>query len=212
MGHPGCVLNRVLPALTAPSPPSAGGCAAGAAALGADRAVGARGRRGVSALHAAVRGDVNELERLSREVAADRPVAARMANSKSSRRSSIVETMTDAAESLAPGTLVQVIPKRGAEGEQGILVRAEPKPGRSWLRAQLDARWRQHRDARWWSVMPLDGGLNLVPAPLLRSVRRASYADVMQAVEYANEAGRRTLAGLFPDLVAKLVEERGGKP
>ena len=59
--------------------------------------------------------------------------------------------------------------------------------------------------------MPLDGGLVLVPEPLLEVIRPASYEDFLVAADHANVAGRKYLATLFPEYVDRvLVERRGG--
>ena len=111
---------------------------------------------------------------------------------------------------LTPGVVVEVIPAEvpglRRRGKEGILVGRHAEPPEDWLRSQQDSRWREYRDACWWKVLPLEGGSLLVPEPVLRPVRRPSYNDVMTAVTYANEHGRRTIAGLYPDLVAGLLK------
>ena len=103
---------------------------------------------------------------------------------------------------MTPGVIVEVVPPDlpGIErtGEEGILVGREARPDDSWLRQQFDRRWRDHADADWWAVMPLRGGLILVPEPLLRFLRSGSKDDVMMAVDHANDHGRRTIASLYP--------------
>ena len=117
---------------------------------------------------------------------------------------------------LAEGDLVEVVfgpvpgLDREPEGTIGIAVAAEPRPSAKWLAEQQDSRWRDHADGQWWSVAPLHGGLLLVPRALLRSFGRAGREDGLRAVDYANEHSRRTLAALFPEIVATLLRERAG--
>lgn len=116
---------------------------------------------------------------------------------------------------LSPGDLAEIlrepVPGRAVRpaGILGILVRVEPKPAATWLREQLDARWREHAAATWWSLLPLDGGRMLVPEPLLVSRGRAPRDLFLLAVDHANPSARLTLAGLFPEHVAELRKERG---
>lgn len=118
--------------------------------------------------------------------------------------------------SPSPGDLVEVEhePVAGLavqpEGRKGIAVAREPRPSQRWLDSQQDGRWREHADAPWWSVAPLEGGLVLVPERLLVSRGRASRDVVMQAVAHANDHGARALAAIFPEIVAELLVEKSG--
>lgn len=121
----------------------------------------------------------------------------------------------DSAElALLPGQVVEVIPSAVGRvvrrGEEAITVDVAPRPAASWLREQQDPRWREHADARWWNVLPLTGGAILVPEPLLRLIRAATRDDVMNAVNHGNEHARRTIAQLFPDIVADIIRGRQG--
>jgi hypothetical protein len=83
----------------------------------------------------------------------------------------------------------------------GIVISRHPRqPGRKWLDDQFDARMRDPTHRIWWNVMPLDGGLVVVPEGLMRVMREATFADALQAVAGGNEAAVKTLIGLFPDL------------
>lgn len=117
-------------------------------------------------------------------------------------------------EQITPGVVATIIPPPGrpgsATGEAVIVIRRDRKPSPSWVAEQLDERMRQYEEADWWSVMPLSGGLLLVPETLLRHLRPASYEDIMKAVDHANNDGRRTLATLFPDVIAQLLS--GARP
>jgi hypothetical protein len=103
------------------------------------------------------------------------------------------------------------IPDVVREGDIGILVGKEPQPPAKRLAEQHDARWRAHAAAEWWAVMPLNGGLLLVPEPLLRPLRAATRDDVMFAVDHANDHGRCTIADLFSDIVADVLREKRGE-
>ncbi|WP_337177176.1 hypothetical protein [Paludisphaera sp.] len=84
----------------------------------------------------------------------------------------------------------------------GIVVSRHPRqPGRKWLEEQFDARMRDPGHRIWWKVLPLDGGMVIVPEGLMKHVREATLADALQAVAGANEAAVKTLIGLFPALV-----------
>lgn len=84
----------------------------------------------------------------------------------------------------------------------GIVVARYPgQPGRKWLEEQFDERMRDPDHRVWWNVMPLDGGLVIVPDALLHFVRPATFDDALQAVSGGNEAAVKTLIGLFPSLV-----------
>src|SRR5687768_13903375 len=83
----------------------------------------------------------------------------------------------------------------------GIVTSRPPRqPGRKWLGDQFDARMRDPAHRIWWNVMPLDGGLVVVPEGLMRVVREATLADALQAVAGGNEAAVKTWIGLFPEL------------
>jgi hypothetical protein len=86
-----------------------------------------------------------------------------------------------------------------------IVIRKEEQPEATWLGEQADERLLAFKDEQWWALMPLKGGVLLMPEPLIDPVRKATYDDVMEAVEHANESGRRTLARLFPTFVAKAI-------
>jgi hypothetical protein len=113
---------------------------------------------------------------------------------------------------LLPGDVVAIARdfiqgvSRQPEPELGILVRRAPRPSAAWLAEQVDSRMRFHSQNQWWSVMPLGGGLILVPEPLLVSLGRATREQVMQAVDHGNVAARRTIAELFPEIVAELLQ------
>jgi hypothetical protein len=84
----------------------------------------------------------------------------------------------------------------------GIVTSRHPRqPGRKWLDDQSDDRMRDPAHRIWWNVMPLDGGLVVVPEGLMRIVREATLADALQAVAGGNEAAVKTLLDLFPELV-----------
>lgn len=84
----------------------------------------------------------------------------------------------------------------------GIVISRYPRqPSRKWLEEQFDERIRDPGHRVWWNVMPLDGGLVIVPEGLLRLVRPATFDDALRAVAGGNEAAVKTLIGLFPELV-----------
>lgn len=116
---------------------------------------------------------------------------------------------------LAPGQIVEVVPEPIAgvvrKGTEGILVRKESKPTSQWLAAQQDPRSREHAHEQWWAVMPLGGGLLLVPEPVLRSLRVATRGDVLKAADHGNDDARRMIAGLFPGITADIIRDRNGK-
>lgn len=111
--------------------------------------------------------------------------------------------------SVAPGTVVLDDHKR-----LGIVAEKRPQPSAAWLAEQRHPVSEAHVGAQWWAVMPLTGGLILSPEPLLQPLRRASYEDFTEAVEGANEHGRRSLATLFPEYVQRALGKaasRGGE-
>ena len=84
----------------------------------------------------------------------------------------------------------------------GIVTSRKPRqPGRGWLADQLDERMRDPSHRIWWNVMPLEGGLVVVPEGLIRIVREATLPDAIQAVAGGNEAAVKVLIDLFPELV-----------
>jgi hypothetical protein len=56
--------------------------------------------------------------------------------------------------------------------------------------------------------MPLDGGLVVVPEPMLEVIRGASYEDFCAAADHANVDGRKYLATLFPHYVDRALAQR----
>ena len=94
----------------------------------------------------------------------------------------------------------------------GIVAEHAACPSKAWLREQVNPISEVDASAQWWTVQPLDGGLILSPEPLLAPLRPATYDDFLLAVEGANVAGRKSLATLFPDYVARArttLENRG---
>lgn len=86
-------------------------------------------------------------------------------------------------------------------GRPGIVIaRHARQPSRKWLDEQFDARMREPVHHIWWNVMPLDGGLVVVPEGLLQVEREATLADTLQAVAGGNESAVKTLIDLFPEL------------
>lgn len=65
---------------------------------------------------------------------------------------------------------------------------------------------REHATDQWYAVMPLSGGLLLLPHSLLRPLGMPTYDQFMQAVEMATPDGRRALASLFPRYVTIAAE------
>jgi hypothetical protein len=82
----------------------------------------------------------------------------------------------------------------------GIVVERTNRPSQSWILEQRDTSVRGLGDCVWWNVMPLDGGLVIVPEPQAHLQREATVEDALQAVEYANEPAVKTLLALFPEL------------
>jgi hypothetical protein len=99
---------------------------------------------------------------------------------------------------------------RDDHGRQGIVCSRKERPSEDWINEQLHADDILKLDANvpWWGVMPLDGGLVLIPEPMMEVIRRASYEDFLMAAEHANVAGRKYLATLFPEYVDRVVAER----
>ncbi len=99
---------------------------------------------------------------------------------------------------------------RDALGRQGIVCSRRERPSEDWISEQLNADdiRKLAPDVPWWGVMPLDGGLVLVPEPMLVVIRPASYEDFLAAADNANIAGRKYLATLFPQYVDKVLAER----
>ncbi len=82
----------------------------------------------------------------------------------------------------------------------GIVVERTGRPSQKWILEQRDTKVRSLGDCDWWNVVPLDGGLVIVPEPEARFQREATVEDALEAVEYANEAAVKTLLALFPEL------------
>jgi hypothetical protein len=105
---------------------------------------------------------------------------------------------------------------RDALGRLGIVCVTKERPPADWIEEQVNAEEIKKLDegVRWWGVMPLDGGLVLVPEPMLEVIRPAQYEDFLGAAEHANIAGRKYLAILFPQYVDRVLAERRseGKP
>lgn len=108
--------------------------------------------------------------------------------------------------SIAPGLLV-----RDPFGRIGIVYERRERPSESWISDQLNV-----EDLRtlipgtlWWAVLPLAGGLVLVAEPMLEALRRASFEDFLEAADHANLEGRKCLALLFPEYVARVVAGGG---
>jgi hypothetical protein len=122
-----------------------------------------------------------------------------------------MESSSQAQRGLCPGDLVEIIPsfvpglRVQPKGREGLVVRRVERPSQSWLAEQVDERWREFSLSQWWAFMPLDGGMQLVPEPLLAYRGVASRDQIMSLVDHATPAGRRTIAALFPDLVAELL-------
>jgi len=103
---------------------------------------------------------------------------------------------------------------RDALGRQGIVCSRKDRPPEDWINEQLNADDLRKLDAKaqWWGVMPMDGGLVLVPEPMLDVIRPASYEDFLAAADNANVAGRKYLAMLFPEYVNRVLAERRAGP
>ena len=103
--------------------------------------------------------------------------------------------MESASAAIALGQLV-----RDAHGREGIVCPRKQRPPEDWIEEQLNANdiRRLGQDVAWWGVMPLDGGLVLVPEPMLEVIRPATYEDFLVAADHANIEGRKYLATLFP--------------
>ena len=82
----------------------------------------------------------------------------------------------------------------------GIVVEQTRKPSRKWIMEQIDASVRDVGDCTWWNVMPLAGGLVIVPEPEARYQREATTEDALAAVAGGNPAAVATLLKLFPEL------------
>jgi hypothetical protein len=95
-------------------------------------------------------------------------------------------------------------------GRQGIVCSRKERPPEGWINEQLHADdiRKLAPSVSWWGVMPLDGGLVLIPEPMMEVLRRASYEDFLAAVEHANVAGRQYLATLFPEYVDRVLADR----
>ncbi|MCB9683657.1 MAG: hypothetical protein H6735_01290 [Alphaproteobacteria bacterium] len=95
---------------------------------------------------------------------------------------------------VRPGILV-----RDNHDRPGLLVHPQPRPSKSWLKAQTDRRVAATpEDDTWWHVLCLDGGAIVCPESLLTVLGPPSEADIAHAMAHANAAGRQTLTTLFP--------------
>jgi hypothetical protein len=97
-------------------------------------------------------------------------------------------------------------------GRLGIVCARKERPGEGWISEHPHAAEIRTvgYDAPWWGVMPLDGGLVIVPEAMLEVIRPASYEDFRTAADHANVAGRKYLATLFPHYVDRVLAERRG--
>ena len=94
-------------------------------------------------------------------------------------------------------------------GRVGVVVCEEPYPGRAWIREQQDERVRaMGRDERWLGVLPLRGGMVIVPESLATRLREATADDIRAAVDGGNMHAARTLAELFPVVTALIARGR----
>jgi hypothetical protein len=97
-------------------------------------------------------------------------------------------------------------------GRPGIVCARKERPSEAWINEHLHAEEIRKLDASapWWGVMPLDGGLILVPEAMIEVIRPATYEDFLVASDHANVAGRKYLATLFPHYVDRVLAERAG--
>ena len=103
---------------------------------------------------------------------------------------------------------------RDPHGRTGIVFERKERPAESWIRDQenVDDIRRLPGSVSWWSVLPLTGGLVLIPEPMLEVLRPATYEDFLAAADGANVAGRKYLALIFPEYVDRaLAEQQRGK-
>ena len=94
-------------------------------------------------------------------------------------------------------------------GRLGIVVEPTTRPSEKWILEQHDTSIRSLGDCAWWNVMPLDGGLVIVPEPEAQFQREATVEDALVAVEHANPPAVKTLLALFPELRDVALRSRG---
>jgi hypothetical protein len=95
---------------------------------------------------------------------------------------------------------------------EGVVCESRRRPPESWIKDQRNVEdiRKLAPDVSWWSVMPLTGGLVVVPEPMLEVLRPASYEDFLKAADNANVEGRKYLATIFPEYVDRVIAERRG--
>lgn len=76
-------------------------------------------------------------------------------------------------------------------GRTGIVVERTRKPSRKWIMEQIDTSVRGVGECAWWKVMPLSGGLVIVPEPEAKYQREATTDDALEAVAGGNAAALR---------------------
>jgi hypothetical protein len=97
---------------------------------------------------------------------------------------------------------------RDQHGRVGIVLGPTDVPSEDWLAEQVNLTLeRGPHETTWWHVMPLTGGLVIVPEEALEPLRAATYEDFLAAVDHANVAGRQALAQAFPEFVRRAAEE-----
>jgi hypothetical protein len=85
---------------------------------------------------------------------------------------------------------------------EGIVIELINRPSAAWILDQNDKRIEGLPEGElWWRVFPIAGGSVIVPGSLATRIREATYEDVMKAIEGGNEAARRELAFIFPDVL-----------
>ena len=99
---------------------------------------------------------------------------------------------------------------RDPNGRTGIVFERRERPAEGWIKDQENVEAIRHlpRNTTWWSVLPLTGGLVIIPEPMLEVLRPAAYEDFLAAVDGANIAGRKYLALIFPEYVDRIITER----
>lgn len=85
---------------------------------------------------------------------------------------------------------------------EGIVLKRAKCPTKDWINKQQDTKVKEFdENTVWWEVIPLDGGLVIIPEPLARFIREATYDDIMKAVDHANKYGRIAIAEAFPEIL-----------
>jgi hypothetical protein len=85
----------------------------------------------------------------------------------------------------------------------GIVVERD-HPDSRWIRQQRNPDVAAIQASEmWWKVLPVKGGALILPDVFAEFLREPTYDDFIEAVDHANEHGRRTLAALFPDFVRR---------